>query len=291
VKNLKKETQLLRKKLKSSYLTTIVSLSLVLLVIGLLGLLILNANKLSAHVKENIGFTIMIKNNVSEKEITAIQTELNNQKYVKETKFVSKETAAKELREELGENFVEFLGYNPLLPSIDVKLFEEYSNVDSILLIKNALEKKPEVKEVFFQESVIDLVNKNLAKIGFVILVFSILLTIIAIALMNNTVRLSIYSKRFSINTLKLVGGSNSFISKPFIYKSILHGIIAGFSSIFLLAFLIYFAPQELTALVDINDIGTLFFIVLILGILINSITTYFAVRKYLHLEVDEMYF
>lgn len=288
---LKKEAQILHKKLKSSYFTTIVSLSLVLFVIGLLGLLILNAGKLSSHVKENIGFSIMIKNNIEEAEITKIRQELDAEKYVKETKYVSKEQAAKELREELGENFVEFLGYNPLLASIDVKVYEEYSNIDSIKRIKNTIEKRPEVKEVFFQESVIDLVNKNLAKIGVVIFVFSLLLSLIAVALMNNTVRLSIYSKRFNINTLKLIGATNGFISKPFLLKSVLHGIIAGFTAMFLLSFLIYFAPAELTALASLNDVGSLFFIVLILGILINALTTYFAVRKYLRLDIDEMYF
>ena len=291
MKTLKKETQLLKKKLKSSYFTTIVSLSLVLFVIGLLGLLILNAGKLSTYVKENIGFTIMLKNSVSQKKITQIQTDLNAEHYVKETKYISKEKAARDLREELGENFVEFLGYNPLLASIDVKLYEEYSNIDSIDFIKNALEKRPEIKEIFFQESVIELVNKNLAKMGFVIFIFSLLLSLIAIALMNNTVRLSIYSKRFNINTMKLVGATNVFITRPFIYKSILHGIIAGFVAIFLLAFLIYFAPEELTALVALNDVGSLFFIILLLGITINATTTFLAVRKFLYLDVDELYF
>lgn len=288
---IKKEAKILSKKLNSSYFTTIVSLSLVLFVIGLLGLLVLNASKLRTHVKENIGFTIMMKSDVSEAVITSLQTELNGKYYVKQSQYISKEKAARDLREDLGENFVEFLDYNPLLASVDVKLYEEYSNVDSINLIKNALEKRPEVQEVCFQESVIDLVNINLAKIGSVVLIFSLLLSLISIALMNNTVRLSIYSKRFNINTMKLVGATDRFISKPFLFKSVLHGIIAGFVAVLLLAFLIYFAPEELTALAGINDVGSLFFIVLLLGILINVTTTYLAVRKYLHLDVDELYF
>jgi len=291
MKSLKKEAQLLKRKLKNSYFTSIVSLSLVLFVIGMLGLLILNAAKLSTHVKENIGFSIMLKNETKQQEINQLQEYLNEQNYVKQTSYISKEKAAQELREELGENFVEFLGYNPLLASIDVKVYEEYSNIESILKIKNALEKRSEVKEVFFQESVIDLVNKNLAKMGVVIFIFSLLLALIAVALLNNTVRLSIYSKRFSINTMKLVGATNNFIIKPFINKSILHGIIAGFVAIFMLTFLIYFAPEELTALVDLNNVGFLFFGIIVFGTIINSLTTYFAVRKYLHLDIDELYF
>ncbi len=291
MKSLKQEAQILKRKLKNSYFTSIVSLSLVLFVIGMLGLLILNAAKLSTHVKENIGFSIMLKNEAKQSEIVDLQDYLKEQEYVKSTDYISKEEAAQELREELGENFVEFLGYNPLLASIDVKVFEEYSSIESIVKIKNALEKRSEVKEVFFQESVIDLVNKNLAKMGVVIFIFSLLLALIAVALLNNTVRLSIYTKRFSINTLKLVGATNRFITKPFVNKSILHGIIAGFVAISFLAFLIYFAPDELTALIDLNDVGSLFFVILVFGIIINSLTTYLAVRKYLNLNIDELYF
>ncbi len=291
MKNLRAEAELLKRKLKNSYFTSIVSLMLVLFVIGLLGLLILNAAKLTKHVKENIGFSIIIEKNISEDDILEFQTELNSKNFVKETQYVSKEKAAQDLREELGENFVEFLGYNPLSASIDVKVYEEYSDVDTLTKIKHQLEKRSEVKEVFFQESVIELVNKNLAKMGIIIFIFAGLLALIAIALLNNTVRLSIYAKRMNINTLKLIGATDNFITKPFLSKSILNGIIAGFSAIFLLAFLIYFAPAELTALVDLNSIGTLFFFILIFGIGINSITTFLAVRKYLRLDVDELYF
>lgn len=291
MKNLKAEAELLKRKLKNSYFTSIVSLMLVLFVIGLLGLLILNAAKLSKHVKENIGFSIIIEKNISEENILEFQAELNSKDFVKETQYVSKEKAAQDLREELGENFVEFLGYNPLSASIDVKVYEEYSDVDTLTKIKHQLEKRSEVKEVFFQESVIELVNKNLAKMGIIIFIFAGLLALIAIALLNNTVRLSIYAKRMNINTLKLIGATDNFITKPFLSKSILNGIIAGFSAILLLAFLIYFAPAELTALIDLNSIGTLFFFILIFGIGINSITTFLAVRKYLRLDVDELYF
>ena len=187
-----------RKRLNSSYITTIVSITLVLFMLGLLGLIVLHAKKLSDYVKENIGFSIIMKENVKEAGIIKLQKILDATEYVKSTEYITKEEAAKEFEEELGEEFTSFLGYNPLLPTIEVRFKAEYANNDSLTIIKEKILENSNVKEVFYQESLVDVVNKNVRKIGFIILGFSTLLLIIAIALINNTIRLSVYSKRFS---------------------------------------------------------------------------------------------
>ncbi len=224
-----------KRRLKGSYFTTIVSISLVLFMLGLLGLIILHSNKLSDYVKENIGFSIIMKEKVKEAGIIQLQKILDATPYVKSTHYITKEEAGKEFAEELGEDFTSFLGYNPLLPTIEVRFRAEYANNDSLTIIKDKILANNNVKEVWYQESLVDLVNKNVRKIGFIILGFSGLLLIIAIALINNTIRLSVYSKRFIIRSMQLVGATRRFISKPFIMKGILQGIISALIAITLL--------------------------------------------------------
>ena len=188
----KKESRIASRQLRSSYLTTIISISLVLFVIGLVGLLILNAHKISRHVKENISVTVFLKNDVKEVDMIKLQKSLDASVFVKSTDFISKEQAAQELKDELGEDFVSFLGYNPLLPSIEVKLKAEYANADSIAKIEQRLVKYSQVKEVSYQKSLIEAVNQNIKKISLVLLVFCGLLFIISLSLINNTIRLSV---------------------------------------------------------------------------------------------------
>lgn len=222
----RQEDKYTRRRLQSSYITTVVSISLVLFMLGLLGLIIFHAKKLSDYVKENIGFSIIMKENVKEAGIIKLQKTLDATDYIKSTEYITKEQAAKEFTEELGEDFTSFLGYNPLLPTIEVRFKAAYANNDSLSVIKDKILADENVKEVFYHESLVNVVNKNVRKIGIIIFGFSALLLIIAIALINNTIRLSVYSKRFIIRSMQLVGATRQFISKPFILKGVLQGII-----------------------------------------------------------------
>jgi cell division transport system permease protein len=290
----RKETKLTRRRLKSSYLTSVISISLVLFLLGFLGLLILNARKLSSYVKENITFSVILKENAKEVDIRQLQKNLDASFFVKSTEYISKEEAAEQLQKELGEDFIDFLGYNPLLASIDVYLYADYANPDSISWIENQLSEYALIKEVYYQKSLIHLINENVRKIGFFILLFSILLFIIALTLINNTIRLSVYSKRFIINTMQLVGATRAFIRKPFLIKSVIHGIYAAFISLTLLFCVLYFIQKEFTEVIGFQDIKImvmLLFIVLFLGIILNWISTFFALQKFLQLQEDDLYY
>ena len=289
----KKEAKITRFRLQSSYVTSIISISLVLFLLGLVGLLILNTRKLSDYVKENIGFSVILKDNVKEVEIIRLQKNLDATRYVKATEYITKEKAARELQEELGEDFVDFLGYNPLLASIDVHLYASYANPDSIAVIENDLQQYPQVKEVFYQKSLVHLVNENVKKISIIILLFSGLLFLIAVALINNTIRLSVYSKRFLIRTMQLVGATRGFIRRPFLYKGAVHGIIGALIAIGLLVTSLYFIQNEFKEIISLQDyriLAVLFVSVLLMGIIINWISTYFAVNKYLNIKTDDLY-
>jgi cell division transport system permease protein len=290
----KSEDKYYRKRLQNSYLTTIVSISLVLFMLGLLGLIILHAKKLSDYVKENIGFSIIMKDNIKEAGIIKLQKILDATEYVKSTKYITKEEAAKEFADELGEDFTSFLGFNPLLPTIEVRFKAEYANNDSLAIIKTKILENDNVKEVFYQESLVDVVNKNVRKISFIILGFSLLLMIIAIALINNTIRLSVYSKRFIIRSMQLVGATRRFISRPFIMMGIIQGVIGAILAILLLIGIIYISQREFPELVSLQDIDmflSLFGMVIVTGILISWLSNYFAVRKYIRLKTDSLYY
>lgn len=290
----RQEDKYTRRRLQSSYITTVVSISLVLFMLGLLGLIIFHAKKLSDYVKENIGFSIIMKENVKEAGIIKLQKTLDATDYIKSTEYITKEQAAKEFTEELGEDFTSFLGYNPLLPTIEVRFKAAYANNDSLSVIKDKILADENVKEVFYQESLVNVVNKNVRKIGFIIFGFSALLLIIAIALINNTIRLSVYSKRFIIRSMQLVGATRQFISKPFILKGVLQGIIGSFIAILLLVGIVYVSQRELPELVNLQDIDlflSLFGIVVFLGIIISWLSNYFAVRKYIRIKTDYLFY
>jgi cell division transport system permease protein len=290
----KKETSVTRRKLRSSYATSIVSISLVLFLLGLVGLLLLNTQRLSTHVLENLGFSVVLKPDAKEVDILRLQKNLDTRTYVKSTDYITKEEAARETSEELGEDFIEFLGYNPLPASIMVKLYANYANSDSIASIEQELQRFDEVEEIMYQESLIHLVNENVRKISLIILGFSAVMFFIAVALVNNTIRLSVYARRFLINTMQLVGATRSFIRKPFLMKSARHGIYAAIIAIFLLIGVIYLIQQEFMELVSFEDVrilGILFLLVIILGIVLNWICTYFAINKYLRMKSDDLYY
>jgi len=290
----KREQKISKRKLRSSYLTSIISISLVLLVIGVIGLLVLNAQKLSKHVKENIGFSIILKDNIREVEMIRLQKNLDALKAVKSTEYITKEKAARELQDELGEDFIEFLGYNPLLPSIEVRLFAAYANPDSISNIEEKILSYSLVKEVAYQKSLVEVVNKNIRKISLILLVFSSLLLFISLSLINNTIRLTIYSRRFIIKTMQLVGATRKFVRSPFISKSLTHAFYSIILTYVLLGGIIYLIATQIPELAILNDVDTiaiLFGVIMVIGFTIVWVSTIFAVNKYLRLRTDDLYF
>ena len=283
----------LNRQILSSSASVVISLSLVLFVIGLLGLVLINAQRLSNYVKENIGFTIMLKEGVNEIEIMNFQKILDAADFAKSSTFVSKEQATKDLQNDLGEDFVSFLGYSPLLSSVDVKLNASYANTDSLAVIKTELNDYPVVHTIFYQENLIDKLNSNVNRLSFFLLSFCLLLFVIAFALINNTIRLSVYSKRFLIRTMRLVGATNSFIQKPFLVKGIYQGIYSSIFAIFMLIGSIQLIQSETASMLNITDlkiIGFIFILIFIFGFFLSWISTFFAVRKFIKQNESELY-
>jgi cell division transport system permease protein len=283
-----------QRKLRSSYATTIISISLVLFLLGIIGFMFLNANRLSTYVKENLGFTILIKDNAREAEVMRLQKILSAAAYVRVAEYINKDQAADILKEELGEDFVDFLGYNPLLASIEVKLMAQWANPDSMARIESQVMSFPQVKEVYYQKNLLDAISENIRKITLVLALFSTLLLFIAIALINNTIRLAVYSRRFLIKTMQLVGATRGFIRKPFLLTSILHGLAGATVAILLLSGLIYVLNSEIEGIIGFSNlllIAFLFLFVILLGIFITLISTFFAINKYLRLKTDQLYY
>ena len=283
----------LNKKIVSSSVSVIISLSLVLFVVGLLSLVLINAQKLSNYVKENIGFSIMIKEDIKEIELIEFNKILDAEDFTKSTRFISKEQATKELEKDLGEDFVSFLGYNPIMASIDVKLNSSYANNDSLQNISSRLEKSDIVYEVFYQKNLIKKLNSNVGKISFFLIFISFVLFFIAFALINNTIRLSVYSKRFIIKTMRLVGAENSFIQKPFLITGVYQGLYSAIFAIFMLIGSIQLIQSETASILNINDlqiIGLVFIVLFCSGIIISGTSTFFAVRKFIYLNEGELY-
>ena len=283
----------LNRRIISSSASVVISLSLVLFVVGLLGLLLINAQRVSNYLKENIGLTIMIKEGVSDIEIMKFHKILDATYFTKSSTFISKEQAAINLENDLGEDFVDFLGYNPLLSSIDIKLNASYANSDSLINVKEELSSNVVVHDIFYQKNLIDKLNSNINRLSLFLLSFCILLFVIASALINNTIRLSVYSKRFLIRTMRLVGATNSFIQKPFLIKGVYQGIYSSLFAIFMLIGSIQLIQSETSSILDITDlkiIGIIFLLIFISGFILSLGSTFFAVRKYIKQNESELY-
>ena len=283
----------LNRRIISSSASVVISLSLVLFVVGLLGLVLINAQRLSDYVKENIGFTIMLEDGVTEIETIKFQKELDASNFAKSTTFITKEQATENLKNDLGEDFVEFLGYSPLLTSIDVKLNANYANTDSLQQITSELNNNPVVFEAYYQKDLVDKLNKNVNKLSFFLLMFCVLLFFIAFALINNTIRLSVYAKRFLIRTMRLVGATNNFIQKPFLIRGIYQGIYSALFAILMLIGAIQLVQGDTADMLNIDDlkiIGIVFLLIFISGMIISLFSTFFAVRKYIKLNEHELY-
>lgn len=284
----------LNKRILNSWATSLISISLVLTMLGLLGIILVNGRQLSDYVREKIGFTLVLNDNVKQSEVNLLLKKLDNSNYVKSTRYVDKETASEELTAQLGEDFTGFLGYNPLFESVEVKLFADYTISDTVQFLEKKFLAYPQVKEVYYQKDLVVIINQNIRKITFFVLVISILLTIIFIALINNTIRISIYSQRFTINTMQMVGASNSFIRKPFLRQSLLMGFYGAVIANILLAVGIYLYRNELKELVSSEALyptGIVFVGVFVLGLMFSHLSTYFAVNKFLSMKFDEMFY
>lgn len=283
----------LKRKIISSSASVVISLSLVLFIVGLLALTLINAQRLSDYVKENIGFTIMLKDGITEIETIKFQKELSAAEFTKSINLITKEQATKDLKKELGEDFVKFLGYSPLLSSIDVKLNATYANTDSLQQITAELIKKPFVFEAYYQKDLVDKLNSNVKKLSFFLLLFSILLFFIAFVLINNTIRLSVYAKRFLIRTMRLVGATDRFIQKPFLIKGLYQGVYSSIFAIFMLIGSIQLLQLDAAHILNIDDlkiIGIVFILIFFSGLLLSLFSTFFAVRKYIQLNENELY-
>ena len=284
----------IKKRIFNSWATSLISISLVLLMIGMLGLILINASKLSDYVREKIGFTIVLHENVKEVEIDRLQKVLNAGNYVKSSRYIDKQTAARELTADLGEDFTDFLGYNPLFASLEINLYAKYTHLDSLLILEKEFLEYPQIKEVYYQKNLVTIINQNVRRISIILLIISGLLTFIFVVLINNTIRISVYSQRFTINTMQMVGAENSFIRKPFLQQSIFMGVSGALIANIILLFGVYSYSKELQGIITTNNIATfglVFLLVLVLGILISVLSTYFAVNKFLNLKFDELFY
>ncbi len=284
----------LQSKLKTSSATVIISLSLVLFLLGLVGWIFVNARSLVNHVKENVAVQVYLKEEAKQPDADRLKGIIDKANYTKLATFKSKDEAAAEMKERTGDDFVAFLGFNPLPSAININLKADYANPDSIGWIEKEIASDKSVREVVYQKVLIDNLNKNTKKISAIILFFSLLLIVIAVALINNTIRLSIYAKRFLLRTMYLVGATQGFIRKPFIVKGIINGVISGIIADILVVIFIVLANRfipELLVVQNPNYLVILFLATIIVGILISGLSSALSVRKYLRLKAEDLHF
>ncbi|MBD0777062.1 ABC transporter permease [Maribacter sp. ANRC-HE7] len=283
-----------KRKLISSYFSVVLSIGLVLFLLGILGLLVLNTKKMADHFKEQITVSVFLKENAKEVEVDQLQKSLAMAEYTKTATYVSKEEAAEQHSADIGENFIDFLGYNPLKNSIDVQLNADFVSPEQIEEIATEISKKNYVDEVSYDKPLVGLLSDNVKKISFWILVASAIFTFIAVLLINSSIRLSIYSKRFIIKTMQMVGATKTFIRRPFIWTNIKLGMLGALIALMGLGGVLIYLDRNFTEfnlLQDSTLIILLFVGVFVLGVLISLISTYFATQRFLNLRTDELYY
>lgn len=283
-----------KRKLISSYFSVVLSIGLVLFLLGILGLLVLNTKKMADHFKEQITISVFLKENAKEVEVDQLQKSLAMAEYTKLATYVSKEEAAEQHSEEIGENFIDFLGYNPLKNSIDVQLNADFVSPEQIEGIATEISKKNYVDEVSYDKPLVGLLSDNVKKISFWILVASAIFTFIAVLLINSSIRLSIYSKRFIIKTMQMVGATKIFIRRPFLWTNIKLGMLGAVIALLALGGALFYLNNtfpELNLFQDSTVLILLFVGVFVLGVLISLISTYFATQRFLNLRTDELYY
>ncbi len=283
-----------KRKLISSYFSVVLSIALVLFLLGILGLLVINTKKMANHFKEQITISVFLKDEAKQVEIDQLQKSLAMAEYAKLSTYVSKEEAAEKHSETIGENFMEFLGYNPLKNSIDVQLKADFVSLEKIEEIAKTIAAKGYVEEVSYDKPLISLLNDNVKRISLWILVASGVFTFIAFLLINSSIRLSVYSKRFIIKTMQMVGATKKFIRRPFIWTNIKLGILGALLAMIGLAVTIYYVNDnfpELTLFKDPVVLGLLFAGIFVLGVIISFVSTYMATQRFLNLRTDDLYY
>ncbi len=282
------------RRLISSYFSVVLSIALVLFLLGLLGMLVLNAKKVSDHFKEQVVVSIYLKDSAKDVEIKQLEKSLALSGYVKSTEFVSKEQAAESMKAENGEDFMEFLGFNPLQNSIDVHVKADFVTAEQLQIISDEALTKSFVDEVRYDNDLVTLMNNNVKRISFWVLVISGLFTIIAVLLINSSIRLSVYSKRFTIKTMQMVGATKQFIRRPFVWKSVRLGIIGAALALIGMAVVLYYVNKTFPELNLLNNtvlISILFVGIFLLGVVITWISTFIATQRFLNLKTDQLYY
>jgi cell division transport system permease protein len=283
----------IRKRRKVSYLASIISISMVLFMLGLFGIILINGNKLSNHLLENFQLTIFFREDASAIEIKKITAQIETGTYTKKVVYVSKEDAAKQFAAEIGQDFVSFLGFNPLLPSVELFVKATYANAESIQQIETEIKRNKAVQEIVYQKSIIEEIHKNINTIGAILITICGIFLIIAVTLINNTIRLNLYARRFIIKSMQMVGATHWFIIRPFAIKSILHGLYGGLLAIVLLAGLLYWIPffiPNIQSLYDNTQFAILFLVVIIVGIIISMVSSMISTNRYLRVKIDDLY-
>ena len=276
------------------FITSSISTTLVLLLLGLVVFFVLAAHNLSIYVRENINLSVLISDDMKEADILKLQKRLDKEPFVKQTEYISKKQALKEQTEAMGTDPEEFLGYNPFTASIEIKLHSDYANSDSIAKIEKLIKKNTNIQEVLYQRELIDLVNENIRNISLVLLTLAVVLTLISFALINNTIRLAIYSKRFLIHTMKLVGASWGFIRRPFLRRNIWSGVLAGIMADAILMGAAYWLVSYEPELIRVITPEVMLLVsgsVLVFGIIITFLCAYLSINKYLRMKASTLYY
>lgn len=287
-------SKIMRRRLANAYLSSVISISLVLLLVGLAAMLLVNAKGVSDYFKENMQVSVMMKQTVSEEQALEFQMGLEQERYIRNSLFVSKEQGRRELSDVLGDDFLEVFETSPIPVSIDVTLNADYVSADSLEMVKQEISRSPLVDEVVYQSSLIDALNANISRISMVLGVFIVLLLFISFVLINNTVRLNVFARRFTIHTMKLVGATRSFIRAPFLVQAAFQGTFSAFIAIIALTAMMYFLRNSFEQLFEIFRLDlllTVFGIVLMSGLAICLISTWFVVNKLVSLKKDELYY
>ena len=276
------------------FITSSISTTLVLLLLGLVVFFVLAAHNLSIYVRENINFSVLISDDMKEADILKLQKRLDKEPFVKQREYISKKQALKEQTEAMGTEPEEKLGYNPFTASIEIKLHSDYANSDSIAKIEKLIKKNTNIQEVLYQRELIDLVNENIRNISLVLLTLAVVLTLISFALINNTIRLAIYSKRFLIHTMKLVGASWGFIRRPFLRRNIWSGVLAGIMADAILMGAAYWLVSYEPELIRVITPEVMLLVsgsVLVFGIIITFLCAYLSINKYLRMKASTLYY
>jgi cell division transport system permease protein len=283
-----------KRRLRSSYFSVVVSIGLVLFLLGLLGLLVLKTKAISDHFKEQVAITIFLNDSAKEKDIKALQSELDTASFSKSVNFISKKEAAEQFSKDIGEDFIEYLGENPLKNAINVYVKSDYVTAEKMTKIEESLTKNKNVFEVSYDKPLIDLLTKNIQRISFWVLIFSGLFTLIAVVLINSSIRLSVYAKRFTIKTMQMVGATKGFIRKPFLWKGVQLGFLGAIVAILGIVGVMYYLNKVIPEIQIWNDellLGILFGTILTVGIVITLISTLFATQRFLNLRTEDLYY